>query len=126
MKGIVFCIAATAAVLASVYWLGTRTDRQKHAIDQVVAARAEERRIALKLDLEKLYGHPCMIGVSLQAYSLLKLDMAEVDARNIIGGEGIEQSSAGNVVTKCWRDKGKAIVLTFQDGRIVAKSQLGL
>jgi len=50
---------------------------------------------------------------------LLRPGMSDIDALNIIGKEGKEQSNYGGVVTKCWQDKGKSIVLTIRDGTIV-------
>jgi hypothetical protein len=126
MKRVLFGAGILTGLLYSIYMLGTESDRSKRAMDDVIARRAAEREVQLKLDLEKFYGHPCHIGVKMQAYSLLHQGMSEVDARNIIGGEGIEQSSMLNTVTKRWQDGSKFIELTFQDGRIVGKSQSGL
>jgi len=125
MKRVLFCALLVTLFVGWIYLLGTQSERESRAIEQILVESAAKTTAKLKADLEKLYGHPCMVGVTMQAYTLLKPGMSEIDARNIIGGEGVEQSSAGSIVTKCWQDKGRAIVLTFQDGKLVGKSQVG-
>jgi len=52
------------------------------------------------------------------------MSLEEVDA--LLGREGTVSSAAGNVETRSWQSDTRIIIVTFQDGEVVGKSQTGL
>ncbi len=130
MNRIIFYTAGIVAVIGAVAVIRWSMERPMRDLlaetERDIAEFKAKTKAATKLELEKSTGHPCMLGVTRQAYEMLTPGMSEARVRIIIGESGVEQSSIGTAVTKCWQENGSAIVVTFQDGALVGKSQVGL
>jgi hypothetical protein len=72
-------------------------------------------------ELEAIYGHPCMLGVTPEAYALLQPGMSESEVEAIIGRVAQERSG-----TKVWQDGKKTIFVKFENGHFAGKRQTGL
>lgn len=70
------------------------------------------------------------LGVTMSAYEKIYDGMNKREVDEIVGGyfgiHGKESSSAGSLVTYTWTDGFRIIVATFNDDKLVAKSQGGL
>jgi hypothetical protein len=73
-------------------------------------------------ELEAVYGHPCILGVTTEAYGLLQPGMSENQIEAIIGKPGQQQDGT----TKAWHEGSKAIFVKFENGRFASKTQVGL
>ncbi len=66
------------------------------------------------------------IEVTKQTFEAIKSGMTEADVRKIIGGDGAVQSDNGRIKIVSWREGTKLIGVTFRDGRMAGKTQIGL
>jgi len=66
------------------------------------------------------------INVTKQAFDSIKPSMSEADVRKIMGGEGFVQSDSGRIKIVTYREGTKLIGVTFRDGRMAGKIQVGL
>ncbi len=76
--------------------------------------------------LETIYGHPCLLGVTTQAFDLLQPGMSEEQIDAIIGRPGQELPGSGDLRTKVWQDGSKAIYVEFHNRHSESKRQVGL
>jgi hypothetical protein len=76
--------------------------------------------------LEAIYGHPCLLGVTTQAYDLLEPGMSEEQIDAIIGRPGQELPGSGDLRTKVWQEGPKAIYVEFHNRHVESKKQVGL
>lgn len=69
------------------------------------------------------------ISVTKQAFDAIKSGMSEDDVRKIMGGAGDVQSDRGErgrIKIVSFREGTKVIGVTFRDGRLAGKTQVGL
>ena len=66
------------------------------------------------------------ISVTKQAFEAIKWGMPEVEVRKIMGGEGFVQSDSGRIKIVTFREGSKLIGVTYRDGRLAGKTQVGL
>ncbi|MCC6329654.1 MAG: hypothetical protein IT174_14150 [Acidobacteria bacterium] len=70
-------------------------------------------------------------SISMDSYNQLKTDMSKTEVEGILGGPGEElsSSSGGGLTFTVYKWLGKdysAIIVTFQNGKLKYKSQVGL
>jgi hypothetical protein len=76
--------------------------------------KTEEQRPVAKIDLD--------------SFSQIKEGMTYEQVKEIIGVHGTENAKSGPLQTISWEDKlrFRVITITFENGRVAAKAQLGL
>jgi hypothetical protein len=87
------------------------------------AAEAEKARAAAAADEWRANHH---LGVTMIAYQKMEEGMGVWEVDSLIGQSGKENSSAGSLSVHSWNDGFKIITATFEGGKLVAKSQVGL
>ena len=66
------------------------------------------------------------LGMTMKGYDALKMGMHWMEVNLILGCNGIEQSRAGSLTVYVWKKGFAQIVASFENDKLVAKTQVGL